>query len=105
MTAIRALYGNIGSCTVTAGLFAIGYFFYSEARKAESDPASTQPAAPTDPLPELRVEPVSTAEFPRPAKRPPYAALTTVQEPRILLPPWREGLAAFVAAISKEGAL
>lgn len=47
---------------------------------------------------ETRVRPVSTAEFPRPAKRPRFSALTTVQEPRILLPPWEEGLRAFVAA-------
>jgi dTDP-4-dehydrorhamnose reductase len=46
------------------------------------------------------VRPVPTSEFPRPAKRPRFSALTTVQEPRILLPPWEEGLRAFAAAIS-----
>ena len=46
------------------------------------------------------VHPVPTSEFPRPAKRPRFSALATVQEPRILLPPWEEGLKAFVAAIS-----
>lgn len=46
------------------------------------------------------VRPVPTSEFPRPARRPRFSALTTVQEPRILLPPWEEGLRAFVAAIS-----
>jgi dTDP-4-dehydrorhamnose reductase len=49
---------------------------------------------------EKPVHPVSSSEFPRPARRPRFSALTTIQEPRILLPPWEEGLAAFVAAIS-----
>ena len=42
------------------------------------------------------VEPVTTAEFPRPARRPRYSVLTTIREPRILLPPWEDGVAAFV---------
>jgi len=42
------------------------------------------------------VEPVTTAEFPRPAPRPRYSVLTTIRAPRILLPPWEEGVAAFV---------
>ncbi len=50
------------------------------------------------------VEPVTTQEFPRPAPRPRYSALTTIQNPRILLPPWEEGLAAFVDARSHGGA-
>lgn len=41
------------------------------------------------------IEPVSTAAFPRPAPRPRYSVLTTTQEPRIVLPPWEEGLAEF----------
>jgi dTDP-4-dehydrorhamnose reductase len=41
------------------------------------------------------VVPVTTAEFPRPAPRPRYSVLTTLQEPRILLPPWQDGLAEF----------
>lgn len=41
------------------------------------------------------VQPVSTAEFPRPAPRPRYSVLTTLQDPQILLPPWEEGLAEF----------
>jgi dTDP-4-dehydrorhamnose reductase len=48
---------------------------------------------------ETPVRPVPTSEFPRPAKRPRFSALTTVQEPRILLPSWEEGVTAFVAAI------
>jgi dTDP-4-dehydrorhamnose reductase len=42
--------------------------------------------------------PAATAEFPRPAPRPRYSVLTTVQEPEILLPPWEEGLAKFASA-------
>lgn len=42
------------------------------------------------------VLPVATAEFPRPALRPRYSVLTTLQDPQILLPPWEEGLEAFV---------
>jgi dTDP-4-dehydrorhamnose reductase len=46
------------------------------------------------------VHPVTTAEFPRPAARPRYSALATIQEPEILLPPWEEGLSAFAEAVS-----
>lgn len=42
-----------------------------------------------------RVQPVATSEFPRPAPRPRYSVLTTIQDPQILLPPWEEGLAEF----------
>ncbi|HEY8462351.1 MAG TPA: dTDP-4-dehydrorhamnose reductase, partial [Blastocatellia bacterium] len=42
--------------------------------------------------------PAATAEFPRPAPRPRYAVLTTVQDPEILLPPWEVGLAEFASA-------
>ena len=49
---------------------------------------------------ETVVLPVPTSEFPRPAARPRCSALTTVQEPRILLPSWEEGLRVFAAAIS-----
>ncbi len=44
----------------------------------------------------VAVTPVTTAEFPRPAPRPRYSVLTTAREPRILLPPWQQGLDAFV---------
>jgi dTDP-4-dehydrorhamnose reductase len=47
------------------------------------------------------VHPVATADFPRPAPRPRYSVLTTIQSPEILLPPWEEGLAAFVASKSE----
>ncbi|MDR4493634.1 MAG: dTDP-4-dehydrorhamnose reductase [Nitrospirales bacterium] len=41
------------------------------------------------------VTPVNTTQFPRPAQRPSYAVLTTLQDPRILLPPWEQGVQAF----------
>ena len=44
------------------------------------------------------VVPVSTDQFPRPAQRPPYAVLTTIQDPLILLPPWEQGVQAFAKA-------
>ena len=45
------------------------------------------------------VHPVATADFPRPAARPRYSVLTTIQDPTILLPPWEEGVAAFAHAL------
>ena len=45
------------------------------------------------------VRPVTTEEFPRPAERPRYSVLTTMQSPRILLPPWQEGVAEFARAV------
>ncbi|HWX25076.1 MAG TPA: dTDP-4-dehydrorhamnose reductase [Vicinamibacteria bacterium] len=50
-----------------------------------------------------RLSPVTTAEFPRPARRPPRVVLETLQDPRILLPSWEEGLAEFAAALRAEG--
>jgi dTDP-4-dehydrorhamnose reductase len=47
------------------------------------------------------VVPVTTAEFPRPAPRPAYSVLTTIQDPRIVLPPWEEGLAEFCRSLSR----
>lgn len=45
------------------------------------------------------VQPCATSEYPRPAKRPRYSVLATIQEPQILLPAWEEGLAAFAKVI------
>lgn len=44
------------------------------------------------------VHAVATPEFPRPARRPRYSVLTTLQEPRIVLPPWQDGVAEFARA-------
>ncbi len=44
------------------------------------------------------VDRATTAEFPRPARRPRFAPLVTVREPPILLPPWQEGVAAYARA-------
>lgn len=45
------------------------------------------------------VRPVATAEFPRPATRPRYSVLQTIQDPQIVLPPWEDGVAAFSKVI------
>lgn len=43
------------------------------------------------------VVPIATAQFPRPARRPAYAVLTSLQPPFLHLPPWEEGVRDFVA--------
>jgi dTDP-4-dehydrorhamnose reductase len=48
------------------------------------------------------VLPVPSSEFPRPAPRPPYSVLRTIQTPRILLPPWQEGVAEFARDIKAQ---
>jgi dTDP-4-dehydrorhamnose reductase len=48
------------------------------------------------------VKPVSHREFPMPANRPEYSVLTTVQEPRITLPPWQHGVAEFARGLTKR---
>jgi dTDP-4-dehydrorhamnose reductase len=45
------------------------------------------------------VMPVTTTAFPRPARRPPFSALVTLQEPRLVLPPWEVGLAEFAGKL------
>ena len=46
---------------------------------------------------DVRVQPCTTAEFPRPAPRPAYSVLTSERPDAIALPDWREGLAAYLA--------
>lgn len=48
---------------------------------------------------QARLEPVPTAAVPRPARRPAYSVLTTLQDPEILLPPWEDGVAEFVRGL------
>jgi dTDP-4-dehydrorhamnose reductase len=48
---------------------------------------------------ESPVRAVSTSQFPRPASRPRYSVLATIQEPRIVLPPWQQGVEEFAAAV------
>lgn len=49
------------------------------------------------------VHPVATEDFPRPAPRPRFAPLVTVQSPRILLPPWEEGVAELARDLRAGG--
>jgi dTDP-4-dehydrorhamnose reductase len=45
-----------------------------------------------------RVEPTTSDEFPRPAPRPAYSVLATERGPDgVVLPPWRDGLAGYLA--------
>lgn len=43
------------------------------------------------------IEPIATAQFPRPAKRPAYAVLTSLQPFSLHLPPWEDGVCEFAA--------
>jgi dTDP-4-dehydrorhamnose reductase len=46
--------------------------------------------------------PVPSSEFPRPAPRPGYSVLRTIQQPRILLPHWAEGIAEFARELEAQ---
>lgn len=48
------------------------------------------------------VLPVPSAAFPRPAPRPRFSVLRTIQEPQILLPEWREGVAEFARELKAQ---
>lgn len=48
------------------------------------------------------VLPVPSTEYPRPAPRPRYSVLRTIQQPQILLPPWQEGIAEFAREIKTQ---
>lgn len=43
---------------------------------------------------------VTTGEFPRPATRPAFSALVSLQDPPISLPPWEQGVDEFCRAIA-----
>jgi dTDP-4-dehydrorhamnose reductase len=43
-----------------------------------------------------RIEPCTTAEFPRPAARPAYSVLGSTRRDAPALPPWRDGLRAYL---------
>jgi dTDP-4-dehydrorhamnose reductase len=45
------------------------------------------------------IVPATMEDFPRPAPRPRYAVLTTLQEPAFVLPPWEDGVTAFARAL------
>ncbi len=48
------------------------------------------------------VRPVPSSEFPRPAPRPAWSVLASERDDVPVLPPWREGLAAYLAEISES---
>jgi len=48
------------------------------------------------------VLPVPSSDFPRPAPRPRYSVLRTIQQPQILLPPWQEGISEFSRAVKTQ---
>ncbi len=47
----------------------------------------------------VEVLPIPTSEYPTAAVRPPYSALVSLQQPRIGLPPWQDGVKEFAAAV------
>lgn len=51
------------------------------------------------------VIPVSSLEFPAPAPRPSYSVLTTIQDPRIELPPWEEGVCEFARGLGQAASI
>ncbi len=46
--------------------------------------------------------PVSHLEFPTAARRPSYSVLTSLQDPRIELPPWQEGVGEFALKVKLQ---
>ena len=49
-----------------------------------------------------RVLPTTSDAFPRPAARPAYSVLGSERDPAIVLPPWREGLQAYLEGRHRE---
>ena len=50
----------------------------------------------------VALSPVPASAFPRPAPRPRYSVLRTIQQPRMVLPPWQEGIAEFAREITNQ---
>ncbi len=48
----------------------------------------------------LDVRPIPTSAYPTPATRPRYSALASVQEPRIALPAWEEGVREWAGVVA-----
>ena len=48
---------------------------------------------------EVEVTPIPTSAYPTPAARPPVSALVSLQQPRIGLPRWQDGVKEFAAAL------
>jgi dTDP-4-dehydrorhamnose reductase len=48
---------------------------------------------------EVTVKPIPTSEYPTPATRPAFSALGSVQQPRIALPGWEEGVRDWADAV------
>lgn len=46
---------------------------------------------------DCRVRPATTADFPRPARRPAYSVLASERRGALELPPWQDGVAAYLA--------
>lgn len=44
-----------------------------------------------------RVRPTTSDRFPRPAQRPAYSVLGTERDPAVVLPPWEDGLRAYLS--------
>ncbi|MEO8500459.1 MAG: dTDP-4-dehydrorhamnose reductase [Vicinamibacteria bacterium] len=51
---------------------------------------------------DTQILPVTSMEFPRPAPRPRYSVLRTIQAPRIVLPSWQEGIAEFARDVKAQ---
>jgi dTDP-4-dehydrorhamnose reductase len=48
---------------------------------------------------DVHLIPVPSSEFPLVAPRPRYSVLRTIREPRIVLPPWQDGIAEFARQV------
>jgi dTDP-4-dehydrorhamnose reductase len=47
----------------------------------------------------VAITPVPSTAYPRPAPRPAFSTLRTIQQPEILLPPWQDGVREFAREI------